>query len=137
MNTVNNKKEKLNYILNEITKAKDLNRFTKEAKKFKSVFYTQSIDKLDNLNIEAIKKHNFISEVYFYAENLQKKSFIPKLLKKVNCLETHKFAPELNTLHFKNRSVRTSQKTSIAAALELIIKNNSIEGLKKLMIELK
>ena len=68
--------EKLNFILNEINSIKDSSRYIKKAKKFKSDSYSNQINKLDSVTLEQVKKHSFVSEVYRYAEHLEKQRFV-------------------------------------------------------------
>jgi hypothetical protein len=131
-----NSVEKLNYILNEISTITESNRYVKKAKKFKSDSYSEQINKLDLVSLEKVKKHSFVSEVMRYAEHLEKQRFLPILTKAVIKLERHLYAPELNCLHFKRKTINTPQKTTIADAINCIIQNNTISQLYNINLNL-
>ena len=138
MTSINNLEstQKINYILNEIKSVKNYSDHFKKAKQFKTDFYLENIDKLKNLSLDKIKKHSFTSEVLSYGEMLEKQVFIPKFYKKVVKLEKHTYAPEMNKLHFKNSFISVPGKTNIEDALSVVINNNSLQSLKKLINQL-
>lgn len=128
--------EKLNYIIQELNRVNKYNKFVIEAVNERKKFYSNSLDKLENIPFEKIKNFSFISEALRKAEDLEKLNFAPKILDKVIKLETHQYSPELNKLHFKNHFVQVPQVTTIAEAITQIIKSNSITSLNKLYFEI-
>lgn len=127
---------KLNYILNEISSIKESSKYIKKAKKFKSDSYSNAINKLDSVSFKQVKKHSFVSEVYRYAEHLEKQRFISIFKKRVIKLERHLYAPELNALHFKRKIVNTPRQKSIDDAINQIIQTKSLSELYKLNLNI-
>ena len=125
---------KLDHIISEINTTPINGIYkAKQCIKEKIDFYTNSINKLESISMEQIRKYSFVSEVLILSENKEKETFINKVLKQVVSIETHKFAPELNKLHFKNETfVKVPQITTIDEAIAQYIKGNSINQLKAL-----
>ena len=125
---------KLNYIIKEINTTPITGIYkAKQCIKERIDFYTNSINKLESISMEQMRKYSFVSEVLTLSENKEKETFTKKVLKQVVSIETHKFAPELNKLHFKNETfVKVPQITTIDEAIVLYIKSNSINQLKAL-----
>lgn len=121
--------EKLEYIIKEINNVRPFNKFISQAIQERKQFYTDTAERLENIPIEKIEKHCFLSEVLQQAENLEKLNFAPKLLDKVTKLETHQNAPELNRLHFRKHHINVPQAKTISEAIAQIIENSSINSL--------
>ena len=130
------KEEKLKYIIDELkTTPKEGVYKVNECIKERINFYSSNIDKLDNISEENIKKHAFVSEVLSLSEDKEKKSYIKRLTNKVNRLERHLYAPELNKLHFKDgKSVNTPQRTTIEEAINYFIFSNSLYQIKRTLL---
>jgi hypothetical protein len=74
--------------------------FEKESKDKLVEFYcVTNKHKLEALSEDKIKSHDFKWEIETGALRLQKKSELKKIVTK---LEVHKYAPELNCLHFES-----------------------------------
>jgi hypothetical protein len=128
--------EKLNYIIKEINNIRPFNKFISQAIQERKQFYKDTSERLENISIEKIKKHCFLSEVLEQSENLEKQNLALKLLDKVVRLETHQNAPELNKIHFKNHHINVPQAKTIAEAIAQIIQNNTINSLKLLNLNI-
>ncbi len=128
--------EKLKYIINELNNIKPSNKYVSEAVKDRIKYYNETANMLKNVSFEKIQRFSFLSEVLQKAENLEKLNFVPILLDKVQMLEVHKYAPELNRLHFKSRHVNVPQAKTIADAITQVINNSSLTSLNDLMYEL-
>lgn len=127
---------KLKYIINELNSIKSSNKYVSEAIKERKEFYINTIDKLENIPFETIKRYCFLSEVLRKAEILEKQKFYKILIDKAVKLETHQNAPELNKLHFKGRKIDTPKATTITDAISQIITTNSLTCLNGLIYEL-
>lgn len=139
MNTQTDK-IKLDYIIKEINKTTNFNKFTIDAKKYKINYYKNNYNKkeLKRIKLSRIKLHNFQSETLKYSETLEKQSYKDKLLKCIEKLEIHNFAPELNKLVFINKEyILTSNKFTIKEALNKLIKNSCISTLKNIILKNK
>lgn len=103
-----NKKEYLyKCIVDRINAIKGMN----EGKKNRLDYYRTNIDKLENLNKQHLNNFNFEHEV----------KRIDIKLKRIDKLEIHAFAPELNKLHLKDGTcIKASGKITINECLELI-----------------
>jgi hypothetical protein len=128
--------EKLNYIIKEINNIRPFNKFISQAIQERKQFYTDTSERLENISIEKIRKHCFLSEVLEQSENLEKLNLAPKLINKVTKLETHQNAPELNKIHFKNHHINVPQAKTIDEAIAQIIQNNTINSLKLLNLNI-
>ena len=130
--------DKLDYIINEINQTINFNKFTIDAKKYKIDYYTKLKNELYKVKLSKIKLHNFQSETLKYSETLEKQSYRDKLLKCIEKLEIHNFAPELNKLVFINKEyILTSNKFTINEALDKVIKNCCISTLKNIILKNK
>jgi hypothetical protein len=126
--------EKLNYILTEIKQTPKEGVYKiKECIKDRIDFYSKDINKLENISFEKLKKHSFVSETLYISETKQKQSYKKKLLSKILKLERHLYAPEMNKIHFKNKTVRVPQQTDIYNSIDYIIRVSSINEIKNLI----
>jgi len=117
----------------KINAINETDAFIKKSKVQRIKFYKNNIQRVQNLSIENIENYNFKIEIINHAFNLRKLALLPKITKQVLKLEIHKFAPELNTLHFtKNRFLKVPQKTNINDALSFTIQTMNIDHLKAL-----
>ena len=99
----------LTYIVKEINKAKG----SKEAKQNRINYYTTNKQKLENFCLTKLKDFDFIAEVKRTNEKF-------KELKKVERLERHAYAPELNKLWYKDGTFKSvPSKTTIEEAVGL------------------
>ena len=103
-----NKKEYLyNCIVERISAIKGMN----EGKKNRLEYYKTNIDKLESLSKQDLNNFNFEHEV----------KRIDLKLKKIDKLEIHVYAPELNKLHLKDGSyIKASGKITINDCLQLV-----------------
>jgi len=113
-------KEKLEFIIRGLNSAAEIGALYKlrECIKERIEFYTEMQDKLTLLSEVDLVNHSFRGEVIRLSEFKEKIMLTNKLVKKVECLERHSFAPEMNKLHFKNGGFfSTPQMLTIEAAL--------------------
>lgn len=130
MNTIS---EKIDYIIKEINLTPQHNKFVKKAIKDKITYYNKTRLKLKDISGVAIVNHNFQTETIKRGEYLEKLDFINKYLKKyIKGIEVHKYAPELNELHFINdfKPIKIPQVISIEEAIETIAKKYYLSALK-------
>ena len=81
---------------------------------------------IDNNTVESIEEFNIIKDRVkkVCLANQSQINKYKRTLKKVHGLERHNYAPELNTLHFKdNTSAKVSGAKTIHEAINLIIAN--------------
>jgi len=126
-----NTTKKLNLIVSKIQSIKG-NKFVKMAKNEKIAFYIENVDKLENFPIEKIENHNFQAEILALSFKLEKlETFSKKAFKKIDKLERHLYASELNTIWFKNgKFIKVPQCDTIQKAINQIIANMTIEQIK-------
>ena len=127
--------QKLTLIIEKINQVDESNKFIKQAKKAKIQAYSKAIDKVNEIDIEIIKNHNFESEVLGLSIFLEKQDFFKKHLeKKIEKLERHLYSPEQNKLHFTNgKTLNASQQTSIESAKNYIVQAYSLNQLENLI----
>jgi len=134
-----NTTEKLNYILKELKTVPIENIYkAKECIKEKEGFYIGSIDKLEKISLDQLKKYSFVSEVLNLSELKEKLSYTKKILNRVYRLECHKYAPELNKLNFIDKSnslieFKVQRVINITDAVSLFIKLSSLKQIKDLV----
>jgi len=94
-----NKIELTTQLINS-TKATKHKAFIEESKQKLIEYYcVTNKNKLESLDIEKIKAHDFTQEILTGALRLKKQVELKKIVTK---LEVHRYAPELNCLHFKS-----------------------------------
>lgn len=127
---------KLKYIINELNSIKPSNKYVSEAIKERVKYYNDTAHMLENVTEQQILNFCFLSEVLRKAEILEKQKFYKILIDKAVKLEVHKYAPELNKLHFKRRQINVPQATTITDAITQIISKNSLTSLNGFIYEL-
>ena len=126
--------EKLTFIKEAINKTYCKNKLANKAKIQRFDFYTENINRLENISIEDLKKHRFDIEVINLAFELEKLDFVTKrVFKKIKGIEVHNYAPELNKIILTNGyNIAAPQITDIEKALLFITKSFSLTQLKAL-----
>lgn len=93
-------RDEIQIVTDAINSVKGKRKLIAESKRKLIEYYTvTNIKKLETISIEKLEKYCFRQEVMTGAMRLQKIIDLKKIIVR---LETHKFAPELNCLHFKN-----------------------------------
>ena len=94
---------KFEIVQNKFNLFNPINRYQKKAKKDRLDFYTKNIERINNTDIDRIEKHDFILEAIELSFKYERLEFFNKnLMHQVIGLETHRNAPELNKLVFRN-----------------------------------
>ena len=115
--------EKLKYIIKKIntidaSKDKQLGL----AKIDRINLYCGKVKELEELSFDQIEKFDFIAEVSMVADKRKADISLVSARLDVIKLERHKYAPELNTLHFINNvSIRCPYKIDIDSALKHVL----------------
>ncbi len=127
-------KNKLNYIIALINTMPEKGGYKiKECKRNRVKHYTDNIDKLTNIEFSKLENYSFTDEVLRHSEQLEKKTYVSIVTDKVQKLEVHKYAPELNQLHFNNATTfKTPHTNTINEAIIFFIDNHSLKQLKHL-----
>lgn len=103
-------------LVNKVTGGKHL----KEAKERVIFFYVQREPALNKFHQDEINAHDFEREVRCKQSILKKEKRLYSMVEK---LERHKYAPELNQVHFKSGKTRkVNGKTTINTAVEHLAK---------------
>lgn len=99
--------QKLNYIIEQINETPNVAPHINTSKIERIKYYRDSAWRLDAMSPELIKKFDFQREVITKAENLEKVYFAERLIHFCTGVEVHNYAPELNTAHFCNYTIKT------------------------------
>lgn len=126
--------EKLKLITQKINEVPINTAEGKKAKKEDIKYYKENQNRFSEISVDYIQNFDFSSGVLNKAYNLKKLKFFNKhLSKKVLGLNTHKYAPELNTLVFMDGSeIKMWGIFNYSEAIEKLIESSSLEELKKL-----
>lgn len=124
-----------NLIVTEINNIKGGNKFIKQAKKDRLLYYSNMLDNVNDLPIETVQKFNFGAEVLNISLEFEKLSYFMKYkYKHIDKLETHLYAPELNKIHFRGNliNIKTPYITTIEKAIHHVVKSQSLEQIKSI-----
>jgi hypothetical protein len=104
--------------------------------------YKKHEDLLNSETEEKFNSYSIISHILAICEFKEKESKTESLKKRVLKLERHKYAPEMNKLHFtttdgKLRTVETPQCTTIDKAIRSIIVNKDLPFIQTLLYTTK
>ena len=101
---------KQEFLLEHIIKRINNVKGCEDAKQNRIAYYTKHAYKLESLNKQVINDFNFKLEVEMYQKRYDE-------LKKVEKLERHKYAPELNKLWYKDGTFKSvpSKQTILEA----------------------
>jgi len=124
--------DKMQMITDRINSVFSSSKHIKEAKAKKIAHYLAKRAQIETLDEDLIKMHDFNAEVLGLCMQFEKlEVFTKHKVKKIYALDAHKFAPELNTLHFKNgHAIRVRGAVTIDQAIACIIKSMSLEQIK-------
>jgi hypothetical protein len=123
----------LQLIENKINAVKENKRFIQIAKGERIKYYKENENKVDALSVETIEKHNFKLEIFEAAIKIEKLYYFEKYkYKLITGIESHAYAPELNKIYFRGKTVevKTPNCKSIDDAIKYIIINQSLEQIK-------
>ena len=90
---------KMDLVISLIDKVKTTNKDEEEAKEYAYKYYKKRVGEVESLDRNILSNYDFQAQVQRIAKSYGK---IKKLDKATVKLEVHKYAPELNQLHFKN-----------------------------------
>lgn len=126
------KNEKLDLIISKILAVNSDHAYIEKAKNERIQRYTEQRDMLEIVSDEKIQNWNFAAEVLNLAFLLERQDYwFKRIADKIVKLERHAYAPELNTLHFKNgKQAKVSNCTTIGQASTKLINGMSIEQLR-------
>lgn len=101
-------------------------------------YYSENEERLNGISEDSFVNHSFMGEVLRKCEIKEKQSKAPSVYSRVLKLEIHKYAPELNRLHFVSNDgetivFKTPAETSIEGAIKLFIQKSSVEQIKGLI----
>lgn len=125
--------ENLQLIKNKINAIKENSRFIQLAKGKRIEYYSEHEAELEGLPLDKVDKHDFRAEIFEAASNIEKKYYFEKYKYKfITGLERHAYAPELNTIYFRNNTieVKVPRCNTIADAVSYIIRNQNLEQIK-------
>lgn len=100
--------QKLNYIIEQINATPNFTPHISSTKVERVNYYKDMKHKLSEMQPEKITAYDFQREVIIKAENLEKVYMAEKLLHFLTGIETHAYAPELNTAHFCGYEIKCS-----------------------------
>lgn len=113
---------------------KPCNKYQKKAKKDRLDFYTKNIERINSTDIEKIEKHDFRLEAIELALKFERLDYFNKnIYSHIGGLRRHQYAPELNTLEFRNGNFfNVPGIFTIVEAVTFIINTTTIEQLRTL-----
>lgn len=125
---------KFEIVKNKFELFNPVNKYQKKAKKDRLDFYTKNIERINTTDIEKIEKHDFRLEAIELALKFEKLEYFNKnIYSHIGGLRVHHYAPELNTLEFRNGNFfHIPSIFTISEAITFVINTTTIEQLKTL-----
>ena len=114
----------------------------KETAKEVIQFYSDNEERLNQISKEFFNSYSFMNEVLRKCESKQKMSKISNIYNRVFRLSVHRYAPQMNCLHFINYNdeivvFKTPSKTNIDDAVYYLINKSSIGEISRLTKDCK
>ena len=122
---------KLKLVIEKINGLKLRSAIHGKAKTDAIKMYSENETELEKLTIEQIQNHDWKGEIVSRGKLIQRMNY---LTDRFHSLERHAFAPELNTMHFRNgKVIKTPQITEVEIAKVWICRKYDLNEIKKMI----